>query len=157
MFETINDLIQHLKRNPNVYALVRYGGRRVNDDSPGGDFDLYVIIDKIETPIESIHFHLSRIPVDLNIRKLDDLLLAESVSFIDMVLPAGEILFDRNGEVTKLLPQLQNRWNPRTSTISNSQIDWERFSQKHVLDKLRFRLHEDIVFSTTAKQINAEH
>jgi predicted nucleotidyltransferase len=71
--DTLPALIDRLKAHPGVIGIVRYGGRRVDDPAPGGDFDLFVLLDDPPPPVESLHFYVGHIPVDMNLRTLADL------------------------------------------------------------------------------------
>jgi predicted nucleotidyltransferase len=65
MFQNLDDLIARLESNPRVVGIVRYGSRRPTDLSLGGDFDLFVFVKERPPDIESIHFYVGDIPVEL--------------------------------------------------------------------------------------------
>jgi hypothetical protein len=148
MIKTINEFVTSLRNNPNVIALIVYGSRRIDDNSLGGDFDLFVFVnEEVTTEIESIHLYISDIPVDLNIRTKLDLRSNVPLTDIDFALFDGEIIYDKYNEMSALMEQAKLKWTYSSEELSSSQIDWERFSQQHVIDKIRYRLKEDVVFS----------
>jgi predicted nucleotidyltransferase len=73
MFSSLTELVKRLQKSPYILGVLRYGGRKLGDESKGGDFDLYVITADRISNIESIHFYVNDIPVDMNIRTLADL------------------------------------------------------------------------------------
>jgi len=142
----VADLIECLRRNPNVVGLVRYGRRRVQDDSPGGDFDLFAFLDVGFPDLEGIHFYWASTPVDLSLRTLGDLERETPLSYIDRRLPDGEILLDRTGSLSEDLSAAAARWGDHPGPMPESEATITRFYQSHVLDKVRGRLATDPIF-----------
>lgn len=137
-------LVQRLQRHPDVIGLVRYGGRRVGDMAPGGDLDLFVFLKGEAPPVESLHLYVGKppneIPVDLNVRTLEDLEREEPLTPIDRALVGGEIVYDPGGALQETLPHLAARWPEPVPPLHDHDIAFERFSKTHILDKVRGRL-----------------
>ena len=137
---TIQDLVDRLKTNARVIGMVRYGSRSVDDRSPGGDFDLFVFIDQRPTDLESIHFHVGDIPVDMSLRTIADLHRPQPIDDIDSVLLTAEILYDPTNTIAQILPSLGSKWKREVKALTEHEIHFNRFCQQHVLDKVRGRL-----------------
>jgi len=142
--EDLGDLVARLKRNPRVLGIVRYGRRRADETRPGGDFDLVVIVTERPREVESIHFDVGAIPVDLSVRTVDDLLRATPLSaMVAPLLPAAELLFDRTGAVRPEIAALPARWARELSPparLTEAEVARRRFGHRHALDKARHRL-----------------
>ena len=143
MFQNLEDLVARLESNPRVVGIVRYGSRRPADLSPGGDFDLFVFVKERPPDIESIHFYVGDIPVDLNLRFLDDLRRSKPLTGIDTALVDAEILCDKTGALGQELASLSERWKQALSELTEHEISWHRFCQQHVLDKVKGRIADD--------------
>lgn len=151
MFSSLTELVERLQQSPSVLGILRYGGRKLGDESKGGDFDLYVITTERSrtrvTNIESIHFYVNGIPVDMNIRTPADL-GSETPPFpMDILLAAAEIIYDKQGTLEELLNKASVTWNTTSLSLNPNRMNWERFSQKHVLDKLRHRINQNVLLS----------
>jgi len=59
MFRNLKDLVARLEASPSVVGIVRYGRRPLADESPGGDFDLFVFVKERPPDIESTHFRFA--------------------------------------------------------------------------------------------------
>jgi len=141
MVNNLKELIIQLKNNSNVVSIIEYGSRNYCDSSIGGDYDIFVIVKDRLFSIESLHFYINEIPVDLNIRTVEDLKKKEPLSFIDLSIFDGRIIYDKNNTVNKLLKENKGKWfQKKTDYISEHDIEFERFSKKHVLDKVKGRL-----------------
>jgi len=141
------DLFSRLKENPLVLGVLRYGRRRLDDATPGGDFDLVVFVKNRPKDLESIHFHCGEIPVDLSLRTLDDLARESPLSWIDLIFSAAEILLDKTDDLEQMLRTAANRWRPESPSLGEHSINMNRFCQAHALDKVRHRLESDPLFS----------
>jgi len=141
------DLFSRLRENPLVFGAVRYGRRTLDDESPGGDFDLVVFVENRPENLESIHFHCGEIPVDLSLRTLDDLERENPLSWIDAIFAEGEILFDRTDRLERILAAAADRWRPESPPLGEYSINMNRFCQTHALDKVRHRLESDPLLS----------
>lgn len=145
-FQNLNELINRLKESPSVIGIVRYGSRPPEDMSLGGDFDLFVFLGDNSLDIESLHFFMEDIPVDINLRTLEDLDLNKPISFIDFALIDGDLLYDKTGILEKKISSLKQRWKIQSSELTENEKSWERFSQKHTLDKAKGRLNDKPLF-----------
>jgi len=143
VLENLSDIVDRLKGNPEVIGLMRYGAWGAGDVSPGGDFDLFVFLENTPNDIESLHFHVSDVPVDLNLRTLDDLHRRTPLTNIDAALADGEVLYDKNGRLAQELSALDARWTPEPMPLAEHDSAMNRFCQRHVLDKVRRRIATD--------------
>ena len=143
MFQNLQDMIINLKNNPSVVGVARYGNRHHTDMSPGGDFDLFVFVKERPPEIESIHFHVRDIPIDLNLRALSDLERNEPISEFDRVLFSADILYDESGDLGWKIDSLKDRWMRRSKGLNEHEISMNRFCQRHVLDKVKGRIDSD--------------
>ena len=143
MFQNLEDLVVQLESNPRVVGIVRYGSRRHTNLSPGGDFDLFVFVKKRPPGIESIHFYIADIPVDLNIRDFDDIRQSKPLTNIDIALVDAEILYDKTGALSQELASLNERWKQGSCNLTEHEVSWHRFCQQHVLDKVRGRVADE--------------
>jgi len=140
MFHNLENLVIRLESNPKVIGIVQYGSRCPTDLSPGGDFDLFVFVKQRPPDIESIHFYIGDIPVDLNLRDFEDIRRCEPLTNIDIALVDAEILYDKTGTLSQELSVLNERWKLTSSNLTENEISWHRFCQQHVLDKVRGRI-----------------
>lgn len=146
-----NELIARLTRNPGVLGIVRYGRRRAQDIAPGGDLDLVVVVDERPPEVESIHFDVGGVSVDLSLRTFGDLRRDAPLSaVVDPLLSTAEILFDRRARFWSTPPMSvrrackpwgrgympscsmnragdnQDQGSPSTSKASDSRRRWMR-------------------------------
>jgi len=146
MINSLRELIERFKLHPNVIGLVRYGRRTVDDMSPGGDFDLFVIVKERPSGLESVHFHIEDITVDINFRTLKDLQSEHPITRIDINLASGEVLWVKFDALKDLLPKLSHRWKAEASFHGANYYAAERFFQTHALYKVRGRLRSEPLF-----------
>jgi hypothetical protein len=146
MIQNLQDLVEHLRANPDVIGLVRYGRRRPDDMAPGGDFDLFVFLEASPEDVESIHFCVKGVPVDLNLRCLDDLKKGEPLTEIDWCVKTGEILHDPTGRLKKAISEVPDRWGRPDEHLTEHDVAFSRFSHQHAIDKVTGRLDEDPLF-----------
>lgn len=146
-FASISDFIESLKLNENIVGIVEYGGRQWNDLSKGGDYDLTVITrNTISEDIGGLHFHIADIPIDCMLKSVSDFLGEKPSSPFDTVHFNCKILFDREGITEELLNRIQRTWS-NAFDITERDILSYRFVFRHVLDKLRYRLYDDALFT----------
>jgi len=145
-FQNLSELIDRLKKSPRVIGIVRYGSRTPEDMSLGGDFDLFVFLEDNSLEIESLHFYIDYIPVDINLRMFGDLDLNKPISFIDFALVDGDILYDKTGILKEKISSLTRRWKMQAKELTENEKSLERFSQKHALDKVKDRLDDKPLF-----------
>ena len=139
MFQSLVELVARLKACPSVLGIARYGSRRAEDMSPGGDFDLFVLVKQCPEDVESLHFYVGDIPVDLNVRTLEHLRSPKPLTAFDFVLTDAEILYDDAGALSKELSALGKRWKQTPAEVTEHETQMNRFCQQHVLDKVRGR------------------
>lgn len=142
MLKRLEDLVDRLEGNPAVLGIARYGGRRLADSSQGGDFDLFVFLEKYALEVESIHFYVGGIPVDMSIRTLDCLHHSKPIASIDITLVNAEILYDKTGLLKEGISGLSERWSGTSSVLTEAWVAQERFHRRHVLEKAGRRLLE---------------
>ena len=123
-----------------MLEIIRYGRRRVQDSSPVGDFDLFVFVDESPDKVESLHFHVGEIPVDMNIRMLSDLRGEAPLTEYDYLILDSEVLFDIDGVLGDTITKARERWPERTPRLTDSVANFDRFSHQHLLDKTKYRL-----------------
>lgn len=144
-FQSLSELIDRLKESHRVIGIVRYGSRIPEYMSLGGDFDLFVFLGDNSLDIESLHFFIEDIPVDINLRTLQDLDLNKPLSFIDFALIDGDLLYDKTGILKEKISSLTQRWKMQANELTENEKSWERFSQKHILDKVKGRLNKELL------------
>jgi len=145
-FQNLSELIDRLRESPRVIGILRYGSRPPEDMSSGGDFDIFVFLGDNSLDLESLHFYIKNIPVDINLRTFGDLDLNKPISFIDFALIDGDLLYDKIGILEKKISSLKQRWKIQSNELTENEKSWERFSQRHVLDKVKDRLNEEPLF-----------
>jgi len=145
MRQNLEDLITTLRASPEVLGIALYGSRRPDDLTPGGDFDLFVIVKERPPDLESIHFYWGGIPVDLNLRTIDDLQANQPLTDFDHALTDAELLYDGTGELRDELSALMRRWSDSKPVLTENVINMTRFGHRHVLDKVRGRIDQEPV------------
>jgi hypothetical protein len=141
------DLIRRLACNPQVIGIARYGGRSPRDTSLGGDFDIFVVVRERPVDLESVHFHCGGIPVDMNLRTMEDLRRDEPLTEIDHTVATAEILYDPTGTIAAVREDIGARWKPEASRLTEHEVGMNRFCQQHALDKVRHRLDTEPLLS----------
>jgi hypothetical protein len=147
-FETLEAFINHLKSKKNILGIVEYGRREYTNMSPGGDYDLNIIIDKnIKTQIAGVHLHINSIPVDCGIISVNDLYYDESPSDFHSLLAQSKVLFDRDGLLSAQLIKIKEKWKLNIKPIPEGELSFRRFITQHVVDKFENRLFENEVYT----------
>lgn len=147
-FPTIEAFIEHLKARPDIVGILQYGNRDYRDMSPGGDFDLNVILrEGLTAPVAGIHLHAGGIPVDCGLMALADLRQERPPSDYHCVLVESVVLYDRTGDVADALEHIRGTWRMHIPPITEARTAFERFVTQHVIDKLEHRLYDDEVYS----------
>lgn len=146
-FDTIKSFIEHLKTNENIIGIVEYGGRTYTDMSEGGDYDLTIIFDKpVSSNFSGLHFHIKDIPVDCMLLSKEDFMSSTPLNEFLLVHLNCKILYDKNNISASLLNQIKNNWNTPME-LSPFELNLFRFTFKHILDKLKYRLHDNEVYT----------
>lgn len=134
------EMIERLKRRSGLIGLVEYGGRHYADTEASGDYDLYAIFATPLPPVESLHFYIDAIPVDLNLITLEELRAIDSFDSIPAVTLDGRVIYDPTGQVARTLDQLRER-RRQTQPVPPDEhtIAYIRHGHKHVFDKMQGR------------------
>ncbi len=147
-FDTLEAFINHLKTKKDIIGIVQYGSRDYTNMSPGGDYDLNIIIDKnIETQIAGLHLHINSIPVDCGIISVTDLYYEESPSDFHSLLARSKILFERNDLLSTQINKIKEKWKLNIKPIQEGELSFNRFITQHVVDKFQNRLYENEVYT----------
>ena len=139
--QTMEKMLITLKSNPNVLGLVEYGSPHKLDNYATGDYDLFVILENKDYDVESLHFYINKIPVDLNIRILQELQSMKFVKGFETALLEGRIIHDPTGKISQELQKLkerQEKYQPKK--LSEHSVAFIRHGHKHVFDKIKGRL-----------------
>ena len=139
--QSIEEMLAILKSNPNTLGLVEYGSPHKSDNYETGDYDLYVILQDKAHNIESLHFYIKTIPVDLNVRSLQEIQGLEFVKSFETSLLDGRIIYDPTKKVSQELQKLKERqktYYPKK--FSEHSIAFARHGHKHVFNKIKGRL-----------------
>ncbi len=137
-----DDLVARLAAHRTVAGIVRYGGPTAVGD--GGDLDLFLLVDARPTALESVHFYTGEVPVDLSVRTWADLEHEPPLTPIDREAFAGEVLYDRDGNLPERLRASGRRLRPPVA-LGEQTAAFLRFGERHALDKLRGRLDREPV------------
>ena len=140
--KTIKQMIKRLKDHPAVVGLIEYGGAQHRDKSIPGDYDLFAVLATPAPEVESLHFHVGGIPVDLNLRTLDEIRAIDRAKGFDLVLLDGRILHDPSGEVSREIRALRERQEKLDAPgLSPGNVGDLRHGPRHTFDKLRNGRH----------------
>jgi len=126
------ELIDRLKGNPDVLAILRYGSG-IGPDA--ADTDLCVVVAERPAGLESVHFWLEAGPVDMNIRTLEEICGQDVAPLpgLDDVLREGQVLFERR---PGLLGALDHAGSDEPGPPSDEAVVQMRFGHAHYLAKL---------------------
>lgn len=91
--------------------------------------------------MESLHFHVDGVPVDLNIRSLDDIRDTWCAIGFDSILLDGKIIHDPSGRVEHEIGKLRERDRDAETPRGNYSVNIAgmRHGHRHILDKIRKR------------------
>ena len=146
-FKNIKQFIDMLKKNNDIVGILEYGGRSYTDMTLGGDYDLTIITRTcLSKAIGGLHFHIAGIPVDCMIKCVDDFMQEEPSSVFELVHLNCTVLFDRDDITNNLLERIKHMWNHNTEMTERDK-NWFRFTFKHIIDKLEYRLYDDVLYS----------
>lgn len=146
-FKDIDSFIEYLKKKKDIVGIVEYGGRAHSNMNPGGDYDLTVIYNKpISNSITGLHFHISGIPIDCMLLSVDD--FSTDVPLDEFLLAHlnCEILFDRDDITKNIIDRIKTAWKV-PECLSDGEKNLFRFTFRHCIDKLEYRLHENELYS----------
>ena len=140
--KSIDEMLSLLKSNSNVLGLVEYGSSShefVKEEM--GDYDLFVMLKDKTDYIESLHFRISAIPVDLNIRSIQEIQKLKYLEGFEIALLEGRIIYDPTKKVAQAIKELGKRHVEfRPNSPSEHSIAFTRHGHRHVLDKINKRI-----------------
>jgi len=136
---SIPEMVSALINNPEVVGLIEYGSARRHDEEIHGDYDLIVVVEERDPEVESLHFHVRGVPVDLNIRSLDDIRDTWCAEGFDSILLDGRIFHDPSGCLGKEIEELRQRDAETPRGPSRRNTPGIRHGHRHILDKVRHR------------------
>ena len=137
---TLDEMLRILEANEMVLGLVEYGSARHTDDLIEGDYDLIVVLQSCAPDVESLHFFVGGVPVDLNLRGIDAIASMDRAEGFDVVLLDGRVLYDPSGRVQSELEALRSRQKALPpSSLAPSKVGGLRHGARHTFDKIRTR------------------
>ena len=146
--QSIDGMIALLVAHPEVLGLMEYGGARHDDESIHGDYDLFVFLKHKDPQVESLHFYVDGVPVDLNLRSLDEIRDLALATGFELTLLDGRVIHDPTGRVAQEIRALRSRQEQAPhQTTSEERIAFIRHGTKHIFDKVRMRLDSMPIFS----------
>ncbi len=125
MMETLNELVGRLQRHPHVVGRVEYGSRAYTDTASKGDYDLLALFSDDRPRVESLHFYVGGLPIDPNLRYLEDWQTGRLQSSFDRVFVQGRLMYEATAAVAVVLERLRRararpvRTSPRLATVKN--------------------------------------
>ncbi len=134
---TAAELIEALRANPTVLAILSYGSG-VGPDA--ADTDLCVVVSERPLGLESVHFWLESGPVDLNVRTLAELKAASVEPGFDEVLREGTVLYERDHGALRELPSIPQ---PEKDPASQAGMARVRHGFTHYMTKLDHHKNRD--------------
>ena len=146
-FNTIDQYITHLKCNENIVGIVEYGGRSYTNMEEGGDYDLTVFhnVNGIKS-IGGVHFHIAGIPVDCMLKNINEFEKQFPLNQFDYVHLNCHIIYDKNGYLEQILNRIKTK-HSKSSELTQRNINMYRFTFQHIIDKLKYRLYQDELYS----------
>jgi len=138
--KSLDEMLQRLKENEMVLGLVEYGSARNTDDVIEGDYDLIVVLEEYDPKVESLHFFVGGVPVDLNLRSIDSLAKMKRAEGFESVLLRGRVIHDPSGRVQHELDALRERQEALPlAPLDPSKIGGLRHGARHTFGKIRSR------------------
>jgi hypothetical protein len=140
--KSIEQMLAILKSQSDVLGLVTYGSDQHSIGYAQGDFDLFVVVQGKDPAVESLHFYVAGMPVDLNLITMDHLRrLKGDHGFAFFALQNGRVIFDRSGALAYEMRKLRERAASHIpQELSQHEVAFIRHGHRHVFDKLRNRL-----------------
>ncbi|MFH1680567.1 MAG: hypothetical protein ABIH26_07975, partial [Candidatus Eisenbacteria bacterium] len=136
---SVTAMIDALRRNPEVVGLMEYGSARHSDVEIHGDYDLVVVIEEGDPEVESLHFFAGAVPVDLNVRSLDDIRGTRRAAGFDSIMLDGRIIHDPSGRLAREIEELRKRDAEAGAGQWSIDAPGMRHGHRHILDKIRDR------------------
>ena len=107
--QSIKSMVATLMDNPDELGLLEYGSSSAGDAQIPGDYDLLAILNNMTPRVESLHFYVDGIPVDLNLRTLDEIHRVARATGFDRILLDGRVIYDPSGSLTQEIQDLKER------------------------------------------------
>ena len=136
---TIYEMVDALRSNPEVLGLIEYGSAKYGDERIDGDYDLIVVLRQRDPEVESMHFYIGGMPVDLNTRSLEDIHDMGSATGFDSVFLEGRIIHDPSNRIRQEIDALRQRHAKVSRENHNLNVAGMRYGARHILDKIRNR------------------
>jgi hypothetical protein len=133
---TIYEMVDVLRNNPKVLGLIEYGGAKHSDERIHGDYDLIVVLRQRDPEVESLHFYIGGVPVDLNIRSLADIQDIWCATEFDSVFLEGRIIYDPSNRIKQEIEALRQRHAEVLRENHNLKVAGMRHGARHILDKI---------------------
>ena len=148
MIQSIDEMISTLKRNTKVIGTIEYGSDHQQDDYEVGDYDIFVVLDHKDPILESLHFRIAGVPVDLNLVTINEIgRLDAKNGFHFFTLLGGRVVHDTNGKVARALDELRRRSNNSPPLLLSAHtVAATRHGHRHIFDKIKGRLETEPVF-----------
>ena len=152
---SIPELVDTLRNHPDVLGLVEFGRAHYADDFAAGDYDLLVILRRLDYPVTSIHFYIGDTPIDLNLRTIEQFRLLPIAAGFERTFIRGRVIYDPTEEVAQIIAGLQQKLAQiAPDTLNEHEIARIRHWHRHVLDKVHNRLSTEVTFCTFLLQTN---
>jgi len=146
--KSIEEMLTILESNPNVLGLVEYGSAYEPALEKAVDYDLFAVLENKAYDVESLHFRVAGIPVDLNIRSLKEIQDLRCAEGFEAALLDGRIIYDPTRKVARALEELKERQKAHyPDKPSEHSGAFARHRYRHGLDKIKSR-HETMPLST---------
>ena len=145
---SISQMIDLLKDNSRVLGLLEYGSNiRIKGPIKGGDYDLLVVLDRLDYEVNSLHFYIADTPIDLNLKAMEALQSLEAISGFETAFITGNLLYDPTHELASHFDRLRLNYEQTSITpIKENAVASMRHGHKHVLDKVKHRLESSPTF-----------
>ena len=142
---SVDELFRRLAQHPDVIGLIGYGGDHRSENFAVGDIDLFVVTQSWQPEVESLHFTVAEVPIDLGLITLAALRdLEPAFGFPQLPLSEGWVLYDPTGEVGEAVAALRQRLGAeRPAEPTAHSVAFLRHGHRHLLDKLRGRLRSE--------------
>ncbi|MFC1572526.1 hypothetical protein ACFL6M_02900 [Candidatus Eisenbacteria bacterium] len=137
--QSIHQLTTILREHEEVLGLIEYGSAQETDATILGDYDLFVILADNDPGVESLHFRVAGIPIDLNLRTLTQLQEMTSLEDIDAALVHGRIIHDPHSLLAGELQRIRKLPHKAACAFTEHKNAFVRHGHRHVFDKVHGR------------------
>ncbi|MDQ2806176.1 MAG: hypothetical protein M3Z04_04540 [Chloroflexota bacterium] len=141
ILQSVQELLSALIEHPNVLGIVEFGCDHRAENFTVGDYDVLVILKRLDYQVTSIHFDLGNTPVDLNIRSIEYLRRLPCVFGFERAFVRSRLLYDPTGEVGGIIQRLAASLSPpHPDPLTEHEIARIRHWHRHILDKIGSRV-----------------